>query len=120
MPITAQGKSFYISPKCVNLYKTSFSKAGVPHQWGVNAEKHQVVSLPYIEDISPRPKQFPQALPRDLADRLKAVHGYPFVWFLGQFVRYLMRPNEELQNFITSRREALGFQHPIVGYDYGS
>ena len=76
----------------------------------------QVVSVPIVESISPRPPQLPQAIPRDLADTLFAFHGHPFVWFAAQFLKYLMRPNSELADFYQKKKEAMGIKKPYVGY----
>ena len=75
----------------------------------------QVVSVPIIESISPRPPQLPQAIPRDLADMLFTFHGHPFVWFAAQFLKYLMRPNSELSAFYQKKREAMNIKKPYVG-----
>ena len=75
----------------------------------------QVVSVPIIESISPRPPQLPQAIPRDLADMLFTFHGHPFVWFAAQFLKYLMRPNSELSAFYEKKREAMNIKKPYVG-----
>ena len=83
--------------------------------WGRHIEHFHTVSLPNIDSLSPRPKYLPQAVPEDLATQLMTFHGYPFIWFIGQFVRYLMRPNMELQKYISNKREAMGLKHPIVG-----
>ena len=71
--------------------------------------------MPIIESISPRPPQLPQAIPRDLADTLLAFHGHPFVWFAAQFLKYLMRPNSELEAFYQKKREAMNIKKPYVG-----
>lgn len=57
----------------------------------------------------------PQAIPKEFADKLFAFHGHPFVWFAGQFLSYLMRPNEELKTFIAEKKKSLGIQKPFVG-----
>ena len=75
----------------------------------------QVVSVPLIASISPRPPQLPQAIPRDLADTLLAFHGYPFVWFAGQFLKYLMRPNLEFKAFYQKKKETMNVKKPYVG-----
>lgn len=77
----------------------------------------QVIQAETVERMSyPHPAFKPMAVPRDLVDRLKAIHGYPFIWFIGQFLHYLMRPSDELRTYIETSRERMGIRHPIVGY----
>lgn len=86
-----------------------------PVTWSQRTQETQVVRLSTIDNIGYRPPQLPMAVPRDLADTLLSFHGHPFVWFVGQILKYLMRPNKELESYIDERRKALGFKHPIVG-----
>ena len=58
----------------------------------------------------------PMAVPRDLHNKLKHFHGNHFVWFLGQLLKYILRPNKELQSFLDSKMEKLPIKNPIVGY----
>ena len=77
----------------------------------------QVIQAETVERMSyPHPAFKPMAVPRDLVDRLKAIHGYPFIWFIGQFLHYLMRPSDELRTYIETSQERMGIRHPIVGY----
>jgi len=57
----------------------------------------------------------PQAIPADIAPRLVRLHGHPFVWWVGQFIKYLFRPQPWLQEDIKLMKEKLGFKNPIVG-----
>ena len=86
------------------------------HMWKTDVSTIQTVSLPNIEAMSSRPPQLPQAVPRDLSKILVTFHGYPFVWFAGHFVKYLLRPNPELQKYIDTKKEELKFKTPLVGY----
>ena len=76
----------------------------------------QMIQVPSVENLgTDRPKFLPMAVPRDLIDRLKVFHGYPFVWFIGEFLHYLMRPSEQLKKYLDERRAHLNINHPIVG-----
>lgn len=81
--------------------------------------KAQSVYLPPIDSLSPRPKQLPMAIPNDLANRLMSFHGLPFVWFIAQFLKYLMSPSAELKDYLNKKTLALGLenidQQPMVG-----
>ncbi|XP_023582066.1 alpha-(1,6)-fucosyltransferase isoform X3 [Trichechus manatus latirostris] len=75
----------------------------------------QVVELPIVDSLHPRPPYLPLAIPEDLADRLIRVHGDPAVWWVSQFVKYLIRPQPWLEKEIEEATKKLGFQHPVIG-----
>ena len=53
-----------------------------------------------------------------LFSRLMSFHGFPFAWFIAQFLKFLMRPSTALQSYIMDKRNALGIGEkdgPIVG-----
>ena len=67
--------------------------------------------------LNPFP-QFPPttlAVPRDLLDHLKDSRKFPFGWFAGQFLKYAMRPNPRLEQYIQERRRELVLHSPRVG-----
>ena len=43
------------------------------------------------------------------------MHGAPIVWFIGQILKFLMRPSSEIQNFIDQSKKRFKFNSPIVG-----
>jgi len=65
--------------------------------------------------ISPRTDFMPMAVPEDLAERLIRLHGNPFVWFTGQLMKYLLRPQDWLKEFFDKRSQNIKFETPIVG-----
>ncbi|KAG7258565.1 hypothetical protein CRUP_037428 [Coryphaenoides rupestris] len=75
----------------------------------------QVVELPIVDSLHPRPPYLPLAIPEDLALRLHRLHGDPSVWWVSQFVKYLVRPQGWLEKEIQQTTEKLGFKHPIIG-----
>ncbi|XP_030834720.1 alpha-(1,6)-fucosyltransferase-like [Strongylocentrotus purpuratus] len=80
-------------------------------------ENIQVVELPIIGHLSQdlRPDFLPLAIPEDISERLERVHGNPAVWWIGQIMTYILRPQPQLQEFMDKETAALGFTHPIVG-----
>lgn len=58
----------------------------------------------------------PLAIPADLAPRLMRLHGDPIVWWIGQFLKYLLRTQLRTQELLDNSIEKLKFQKPIVGY----
>jgi len=75
----------------------------------------QVVEMPIVDSVHPRPPFMPQAIPADLAPRLMRLHGHPFVWWIAQFVSYLFRLQPRLLADVEMMQQKLGFRHPIVG-----
>ncbi|KAK1888542.1 Alpha-(16)-fucosyltransferase [Dissostichus eleginoides] len=75
----------------------------------------QVVELPIVDSLHPRPSYLPLAIPEDLAPRLHRLHGDPSVWWVSQFVKYLVRPQTWLEKEIQQTTAKLGFKHPIIG-----
>ncbi|XP_006632780.1 alpha-(1,6)-fucosyltransferase isoform X1 [Lepisosteus oculatus] len=80
-----------------------------------NDKDVQVVELPIVDSLHPRPPYLPLAIPEDLADRLDRLHGDPSVWWVSQFVKYLIRPQSWLEKEIEEATRKLGFKHPIIG-----
>lgn len=76
----------------------------------------QVVELPIVDSLHPRPPYLPLAIPEDLAPRLQRLHGDPSVWWVSQFVKYLVRPQAWLEKEIQETCVKLGFKHPIIGW----
>ena len=76
-----------------------------------------IIKLPSIDTIgsNKKPSFLPMAVPSDIIDKLKTFHGYPFVWFIGQFLHYLMRPSQQLKQYLDERRAHFNITHPIVG-----
>lgn len=81
-----------------------------------NIDDVQVVEMPIVDSLYPRPPYMPQAIPRDLSERLIRLHGHSFVWWIGQFLKYLIRPQPALADDIEATRKRLHFKNPIVGY----
>ena len=80
----------------------------------------QVVKLPIIADFAEKNKKpdfLPLAIPEDILVRLKRVHSKPLVWWIGQTITYILKPQPQTQEFIDNKTTALGFTHPIVGWD---
>lgn len=75
----------------------------------------QTVLLPIVDSLYPRPPHMPLAVPEDLVEKIQKFHGHPFVWWIGQFTKYLFRYNAEVEKEIAEKKKKLGFQTPIVG-----
>uniref|UniRef100_UPI00398F397B alpha-(1,6)-fucosyltransferase isoform X2 n=1 Tax=Pristiophorus japonicus TaxID=55135 RepID=UPI00398F397B len=100
-----------VSETCTDKFGTSSG-----HWSGeANDKDVQVVELPIVDSLHPRPPYLPLAIPEDLAGRLTHLHGDPSVWWVSQFVKYLMRPQSWLEKEIEEATRKLGFRHPIIG-----
>ncbi|KAF7407738.1 hypothetical protein HZH66_002275 [Vespula vulgaris] len=97
------------------LSDTCLSANGISHaNWPGDSSK-QVISLPIVDNVYPKPKFQPPSVPADIAERLKKLHGHPLVWWVGQVLKYLMRPQDSMQKVLDNAKEKLGFKKPIVG-----
>lgn len=97
-----------ISNTCTN--PEGISRSGWPGNPNI-----QVISLPIIDSLSPRPPYLPLSIPEDLAPRIIRIHGDPIVWWIGQFLKYLLRPQPDISKMLADYKEKLGFRKPIVG-----
>ncbi|XP_052832335.1 alpha-(1,6)-fucosyltransferase [Octopus bimaculoides] len=100
-----------VSDSCTDRIGNSIRTWGPPE----TLTEVQVVEMPIIDNVYPKPEFIPLAIPEDLAPRLLRLHGDPAVWWIGQFVRYLVRPQPALEKDINDTKKRLGFQNPIVG-----
>lgn len=81
----------------------------------IGNQTDQIVYLPITDDVSPKPRLFPPVLPDDFASRLNVLHGNPIVWWIGQFLKFILRPHPTIINKIDKYAEKIKFQNPIVG-----
>jgi len=75
----------------------------------------QVMSVPIIDSLNPRPSYLPLAIPADLAPRLTKLHGDPIAWWIGQLLMYILKPQPETVEMLENGKNKLGFKKPIVG-----
>ena len=52
----------------------------------------KVIRIPIVDSLRGKPDFMPMAIPKDLSKQLKAFHTQPFVWWVGHFLRYVLRP----------------------------
>lgn len=88
--------------------------------FSLGTESTQVIDLPIIDNVRPRPPYVPLAIPKDLSERIIRLHGNPIVWWLSQFIKYLLRPQDSIQQLLNNIEAKLDFKHPVVGYVYSS
>ena len=75
----------------------------------------QVIQVPIIDSLNPRPPQLPLAIPADLAPRLMRLHGDPISWWIGQFLKFVLKPQPEVREMLENGMNKLQFKKPIVG-----
>ncbi|CAH1725613.1 unnamed protein product [Aphis gossypii] len=102
---------------------TSLNRNETVLPWPGN-ESVQVVnlSLPITAPNGPNRKRRPYptpfnslVLPKDLSRRLNVLHGDPAVWWIGQFVNYLIRPQMSTIAIFEDYEFNFEFTKPIVG-----
>ncbi|XP_032682705.1 alpha-(1,6)-fucosyltransferase isoform X2 [Odontomachus brunneus] len=97
------------------LSDTCVSTSGISHSNWPGDPTKQVISLPIVDNVYPKPKYQAPSVPADLATRLEKIHGHPLVWWVGQVLKYLMRPQDHVKKTLDEAKERLGFKKPIVG-----
>ncbi|KAF5294269.1 hypothetical protein FQR65_LT10855 [Abscondita terminalis] len=97
-----------LSHSCTEIYDA------IPVKWpGTN--NSQVIMIPTEVSILPRPKYLPLVVPEDLASRLITVHGNPIVWWIGQIIKYIWKPQNITSSYIENKMDELQIQNPYVG-----
>jgi len=96
-----------ISSKCTHYVQGQ--------EWSKDHASHQVVHLPIVDSMYPRPKQMPLSVPRDLYEQIVSFHGHPFVWWISQFTKYIFKFQPPLDSEIKEKKRLLKFKSPIVG-----
>ncbi|XP_041981189.1 alpha-(1,6)-fucosyltransferase isoform X2 [Aricia agestis] len=97
-----------VSESCTSAYDDKVV------QWPVSYDA-KVVSLPFIDSIFQKPKFLPLAIPSDLAHRIVRFNGDPASWWIGQMLKYVLKPRAAMQKTINETIAKLNFKHPIVG-----
>nr|CAG4645426.1 EOG090X03KK [Lynceus sp. MCZ IZ 141354] len=97
------------------LSETCLSSSGRNLKKWPGTNDTQVIELPIVDMLSPRPPHLPLAIPKDISERLMRLHGDPSVWWIGQFMKYLLRYQPDTQKFVDEAGANFGFQKPIVG-----
>ncbi|KAF5294264.1 hypothetical protein FQR65_LT10850 [Abscondita terminalis] len=97
-----------ISLTCTETYNAKVAK------WP-GANNVPVISIPTTWNIIPRSNYLPLAVPEDLAYRLETVHGNPFVWWVGQILKYIWKPQDITMSHIKQKFEEIKIQNPYVG-----
>uniref|UniRef100_A0A1A9WL33 GT23 domain-containing protein n=1 Tax=Glossina brevipalpis TaxID=37001 RepID=A0A1A9WL33_9MUSC len=66
-------------------------------------------------DFSQRDLFSPSFIPNDFGSRLIRLHDEPKVWWVGQFLKYMIRPQKDVKDFLKNMMIKLGWSKPIVG-----
>jgi glycoprotein 6-alpha-L-fucosyltransferase len=94
---------------------TCTAEDGGSHSSWPGSESTQIVELPIVDSVNPRPSFLPPAIPADIVERISRLHGDPVVWWLGQFLKYMLRPQKHLEDMLAKTVESQGFKNPVVG-----
>ncbi|XP_059164715.1 alpha-(1,6)-fucosyltransferase-like isoform X2 [Physella acuta] len=91
---------------------------GTRTHWGssrTEMDKYQVIELPIVDSLHPRPEFMPLAVPEDIGKELEVFHGDPAVWWIGQVIQYLFRMRPEVEKDIIGAGQKMGFKNTVVG-----
>ncbi|KAK6998879.1 alpha-(1 6)-fucosyltransferase-like isoform X2 [Biomphalaria glabrata] len=95
---------------------TEDSSASRTH-WGASSDmdKYDVIDLPIVDSLYPRPDFMPLAVPDDLYKELAVFHGDPPVWWIGQIIHYLFRMKPNVLKDVVNAGKKMGFRGTVVG-----
>uniref|UniRef100_A0A914EH17 Alpha-(1,6)-fucosyltransferase n=1 Tax=Acrobeloides nanus TaxID=290746 RepID=A0A914EH17_9BILA len=84
--------------------------------WAGAEQTARVVRLPIAYGLSNPPKQLPLSFPKQISEFLLAHHSNPPVYFIAQFIWYLMRNNKHMEKVLKETEQKIPFgKGPIVG-----
>ena len=72
-----------------------------------------IVELPVHGDFSTHPPYTPIDVPDYLLEKLENLHTNPALWYMGQFIKYMMRPKQQLKEKIEKFQAGVG--GPLIG-----
>uniref|UniRef100_A0A1I7XK46 Alpha-(1,6)-fucosyltransferase n=1 Tax=Heterorhabditis bacteriophora TaxID=37862 RepID=A0A1I7XK46_HETBA len=76
----------------------------------------RIVSLGIVDGLPNKPQFLPLSFPSSISDQLIKLHSNPPVFFISQFIWYLMRSNENLKSELDSATRSIPFSKgPVVG-----
>ncbi|KAG0718343.1 Alpha-(1,6)-fucosyltransferase [Chionoecetes opilio] len=96
------------------LSQSCTDPTGNTHSHWPGTNDTQVLDLPIIDTLSQRPPFLPLAIPRDISERLTRLHGDPAAWWVGQFLKYLLKPQPRTQEMLDTLSDTLGFRDPLI------
>lgn len=98
------------------LSETCLDESGSSRSsWKSGDHTTQVLDLPIIDSLRPRPDFLPLAIPQQISDRIEKMHGLPIAWFLGHLTKYIMRLSPDMEAFVAEAKARFNFKRPIVG-----
>nr|CAG4638342.1 EOG090X03KK [Cyclestheria hislopi] len=97
------------------ISETCTNPSGADRSSWPGKNETQVIELPIVDMLAPRPPYLPLAIPRDISERLIRLHGDPPVWWIGQFMKYLLRYQPETQSMLDEAKQTMNFRKPVVG-----
>ena len=68
-----------------------------------------------MRDMKSKPDFLPPAIPKDLAYRIIRLHGDPVVWWISQFLKYILRPRKKTIRYLRNIEKQRNDQLPMVG-----
>ncbi|KAI1717593.1 variant SH3 domain-containing protein [Ditylenchus destructor] len=69
----------------------------------------RIVRLPIVDGLSSRPEHLPLSFPKQFADILLTHHSNPPVFFVAQFLSYLMHDNQQMRKIVAEAEAKIPF-----------
>ncbi|XP_035707947.1 alpha-(1,6)-fucosyltransferase-like [Folsomia candida] len=71
----------------------------------------KVLKLPVIDVLQNPPNFLPTTIPLDLAETLELLQDEPLIWWVGQFVKYILQPQPKIRQILDGARNKAKFDN---------
>ena len=83
--------------------------------WWPGDKSEEYIRLPRMRDMKEKPPFLPPAIPKEFADAITSFHGDPLVWWIGQFLKFILRPTKSTKAFLNRKRNSYTESQHQVG-----
>ena len=91
----------------------SDNRTNVVSKWP-GTPSSEIIEVPDLPLMTPHPTYLPPSIPKDLSDRLTKLHGDPLVWWKTQFLKYMLRPQDNTIKLYELAEKQLNHSYPWV------
>ena len=105
----------FFQPLSVNCDQSDLISNQEMVTWGSQNADEAINVILHIAPMRPTSPFLPCSVPSDIADDLIKFHRHPCAWWVGQFVKYLLRPNANFASSLNSHLKDAFRQRPVGG-----
>ncbi|KAE9546478.1 hypothetical protein FO519_010310, partial [Halicephalobus sp. NKZ332] len=86
--------------------------------WSGLDQKDRVVKLPIVDGLVSRPEHLPLSFPKQISETLLKHHSNPPVYFISQFIWYLMRNTDHMTEILAKAESKIPFGKGLQSSEY--